>query len=94
MVLELRFGLMVQNTKATGKTIKPMEEEYFGMFTETNMKANGKETRHMGLENTLIVMGLLMKETGEMIYNMVKVLSSGMTIQSIRDSTKKGKSTE
>jgi len=94
MVLELRFGLMVQNTKATGKTIKPMEEEYFGMFTETNTKANGKETRHMGLENILIAMVLLMKETGEMIYNMVKVLSSGMTIQSIRDNTKKAKSTE
>lgn len=94
MDLALRFGLMVQSMKAIGRTTKLMEEEYFGMFTETNTKENGRETRHMVLENTLIVMELLMKETGVMISNMVKVLSSGTTTQSIKGSTKKEKSTE
>jgi hypothetical protein len=94
MASALRFGLMVQNMKATGKTTKLTEEEYFGMFTETNTKANGRETRHMALENTLIATELLMKETGVTICNTVKVLSSGTTTQSTKVSTKKAKSTE
>ena len=94
MVSALRYGLMVQNMKATGKTTKPMEGAYSGMFTETNTKANGREIRRTALGNTLIATGLLMKETGVMTCNMDKVLSSGTTTQSIRDSTKKEKSTE
>ena len=73
MVMVLKYGLTVLSMKVIGKIIKHMEEVYFGMFTVINTKVNGKETKHMVLENILTVMELLMKETGVMIFSMVKV---------------------
>lgn len=46
-------GQTALNMKDSGKIIKLMDKELSGMFMETNMKANGKETKHTELENTL-----------------------------------------
>ncbi len=66
-----KYGQMEQNMRATGKIIKLMDKEYFGMFMEISTKGNGKETKLMALVNIHIVMEQLMKVTGGMIYSMV-----------------------
>ena len=42
MVMAHRFGQMELSMKAIGKTIKLMVREFSGMFTEINMRENGK----------------------------------------------------
>jgi hypothetical protein len=41
MALVFKFGLMAPNTKANGKTIRPMDKENFAILMETSMKVNG-----------------------------------------------------
>ena len=78
--LVFRYGLMVQNTRVTGRITKLMDKEPSGMCMVTNTMENGREIKLMVLENTLIATVQLMKVIGRMIFNMEKVQSFGMII--------------
>lgn len=73
MGMVYKHGQMVQNTKAIGKIIKHMDTVCFGMLMAINMRVGGNETCPTVLVSIFIVMVLLMKVNGKMIYNMVKV---------------------
>ena len=47
MVMEYKFGLMVQNMKVNGKIMLPMEKVNFGMLMVTSMMGNGKMIKLM-----------------------------------------------
>jgi len=51
---ELKDMVMVSNMKDSGRTIKPVVKESFGMLTEMFLKANGKMTRLTVMEYMFI----------------------------------------
>ena len=82
-----RSGLMVQGMKDIGRTTKLTVKELFGMFRKINTKVSGKEIRLMVKVNTRIATEPHMKDSGEMIFNMVKVLSFGMITHATKVNT-------
>ena len=50
MVLVCRYGKTVPSTKASGRIIKRMEKEHFGMRTATITKVNSKMINQMVTE--------------------------------------------
>jgi len=89
---ELRYGLMVPDTKECGRTTKLMDRVLSGMYTEINMKESGNVIRPTVTENIPIAMELLMKVTGRTIFSMAKVLNSGTITPNMKDSIKEVKS--
>jgi len=89
---ELRYGLMVPNTKACGKITKLMDRVLSGMYMEISMKESGSVIRPTVTENIPIAMELLMKVIGRTIFNMAKVLNSGMITPNMKANTKEVKS--
>lgn len=75
--------------KETGKIIRLMDKVSSGMCMVTNMRVNGKEIKHMVLENILIVTAQLTKVIGEMTCNMAMVLNFGTTTLNIKVITKR-----
>ena len=67
-----KFGQMEQSTKAFGRITKLTEKEPFGMFMATSMKVFGREIEHTVAENTPTVMEQPTRESGSMIYSMVR----------------------
>ena len=89
---ELRYGLMVPNTMACGKITKLMDRVLSGMYMEISMKESGSVIRPTVTENIPIAMELLMKVIGRTIFNMAKVLNSGMITLNMKVNTKEVKS--
>ncbi len=58
------------------------------------MMENGLMIKLMAMENTLMVTEQHTKETGSMIYNMVKEQNSGMMALDTKDNIKEDKDTE
>jgi hypothetical protein len=54
MVMEYKSGLMVQDTKESGKTIKLTAKESFGTLMAMFSTENGKMTRQMAMESILM----------------------------------------
>ncbi len=88
MVLAFKSGLMAPNTKANGKTIRPMDKENFAILMETSTKVNGSMTDHvakahtyMQMEPNLLVSGRTTSKTG-------LGLSHGSTVKFTKASTK------
>ena len=73
--------------KVIGRITKLMARELFGMCRKISMKVSGKEIKLMVKENTLTAMEPHTKDSGETIYNMVKVLSSGTIIHVMKVNT-------
>jgi len=69
MDMVFRFGLMVLNIKASGKTIKLMDRENSGILTMIFFKVNFLKIEQMGLVFTFILMAQNMREIGRMIYS-------------------------
>ena len=89
MVLEFRYGQMVQSTKVNGKTIKPMAKVNFGMQMEMFMKETGKMIRQMASESTFMLMGLAMRVNGKMIYKMAGEWKAGQMEANTKVDTRK-----
>lgn len=77
----------------TGKITRLMDKELSGTFMEISMKANGRETKHMATESTLIVTEPLMKECGGMTFSMGRGSNSGTIILSMRANIRKERNT-
>ena len=54
MDMVFKSGLMAQNMKVTGSLTKHMDTAHFFKFMVMSIRANGKITWSMGLENTII----------------------------------------
>ena len=72
-VQAFKFGQMEPSMRVSGKKIRPVVRVSSSTLTVTNMKENGKQTNHMGMEFSWVaLMDLGMKDTGKMIIKMVK----------------------
>jgi hypothetical protein len=94
MVKANKFGLTDHSTKATGKTIKPTEEEDLFMQMEMCMKANGKKTKLMVLEDICILTVLTTKECGKKISNTEREKRPGLMAPAMKASTLTERKTE
>ena len=92
--MELKYGPMALNMKASGRTIRLMVTVHSGMFMETNMKAIGREIRLMAKESTPIPTVPRMTVCGETICNMDTVSSTGMTPVSTKENITRVRSME
>lgn len=61
---EFKYGLMVQDMRAIGSKIKPMEEEDSSMLMEMCMRVTGKMINHRDMACIYTQMGLNTKENG------------------------------
>lgn len=84
-----KYGLIMQNTKASGDKIKLTEEENFGMPMEIFMKGSGKTTKQTDMESTFMSMVHSMKAIGKMIFKMVKEWNLGRMEANMMVVTKK-----
>jgi hypothetical protein len=64
MAMEFKFGQTVQSMKGTGKIIKLMEKENFGMLMEMFLMVNGKKTKQMEKALMSMLMELVIKVNG------------------------------
>ena len=62
--MESKFGQMVQNMKESGRTIKLMEKEHFGMQMVIFMKVNGLTIKHKEKACTHILTELNIRDNG------------------------------
>lgn len=79
-----KFGLMVQDTMASGEMEWPMVTEDLSMLKEMCMKVNGLKIKRMVLEFTLITTEVDTKDNGTRISNMVMVWNNGQMVQNMR----------
>ena len=89
MAMEFKFGQMERSMKDTGKIIRHMVKESFGMLMEMYLMEDGKMIKLMDLEYIHTLTALNMKVTGRMIYNMEKVLRLGQMVLSMMVHIKK-----
>jgi hypothetical protein len=89
MAMGFRYGLMELNMKDSGKTIKHMEKESFGMRTGMFSMVSGKRIRLMAMAFTLMLMAQSTKVIGSRIYSMGKESSSGLMAPSMTACTTK-----
>ena len=87
MALVFKSGLMAPNTKANGKTIKPMDTENFAILMETSTKVNGSMTDHVAKANTYMLEPNLLA-SGKTTSKTGSVLSHGSTVKFTKASTK------
>ncbi len=73
MAQELKSGLMAQNTKGLGNTIRQTAKANFGMRTGMFTKDSGKMTKPMDMVSTSTSTALNMKVSGKMICRTAKV---------------------
>ena len=85
MVLVVKCGQMVQDTKAIGNLIKLTAKENLSMLTEIFMKASGSMTKLM--VKVLIPMPTepTIMEIGSMINNMVSEWNPGLMVLNMRE---------
>ena len=85
MVLVVKCGQMVQDTKAIGNLIKLTAKENLSMLTETFMKASGSMTKLM--VKVLIPMQTepTIMEIGSTINNMVSEWNPGLMVLNMRE---------
>ena len=85
MVLVVKCGQMVQDTKAIGNLIKLTAKENLSMLTETFMKASGSMTKLM--VKVLIPMPTepTIMEIGSTINNMVSEWNPGLMVLNMRE---------
>jgi len=86
-----KFGLMVQGTKASGKTTGLVDKENFGMLMVMFSKAAGRMTRQTGMGYIGILMEQCMKVNGWMIYSMAKEKNFGRITRNTKAATKWGR---
>ena len=72
-----RSGPMVLSMKVAGDGIKQMEKGSFGMLMVMFLMGNGKRTKLMASVLILMLMGLGMRVSGSMTYNMDKDVKYG-----------------
>jgi len=80
-------GLMVQFTKASGKTIKLADSVNFSTQMATYTKATGWKTKLTAMERINMRMVLTTKASGTMTSSMVLGKNIGLMVQSLRGST-------
>ena len=72
MVMALKLGQMVLNTKETGRKTKHAGKANFGTLMVTNIQEIGRMTKQTDLGFISILMGLDMKANGKMTCNTEK----------------------
>ena len=83
MVMEYKNGLTVQSMKEIGWRIKLKVKEHSGMPRVTYTLANSRLTKHVVLEFTHMLMEVVMKVNGLMMFNKVKVKKLGLMEQNM-----------
>ena len=85
--MDHKFGLMVQNIKVNGKTIKPMATVSSTTQTEISTKESGSMIKPMVEASTPMPMEPSTMACGKMTNSMARVLSLGLMEHSMREST-------
>ena len=94
MGTEFKFGLTERGTRANGDAIRPMVRASSGMWMVTCLTESGRTIKRTAMECTHIRMELSMKDTGRMTYKMDGAWKPGLMGPSMRDTTKRARSTE
>ena len=92
MGTESKYGLMEQNTLATGKTTERVATAYLSMLTKMNTKESGRTTKQTAEVSIVIRTELPMTDSGKMIFKTEKELKDGLMDQSTKAITAKAKS--
>lgn len=85
MVLVVKCGQMVQDTKAIGNLIKLTVKENLSMLTETFMKVSGSMTKLMVKVLILMQTEPTITEIGSTINNMVSEWNLGLMVLNMRE---------
>lgn len=86
---ECRCGQMVQSTRVNGVKTKQTAKVNSGMQMEISMRVNGKMIRRMAMELMCIKTVPSMKAIGRTTCKMVRALSHGVMVVSIRVVTRR-----
>lgn len=93
-VMELKYGLMGQDMREIGRTIRQMEKEFSITRTVMSTMENGETTKPMAKVFTLMLMELLIMGTGLMISRMALELKHGQMAQNTKEITGKARNME
>ena len=92
--MAIKSGLMDQNMRVIGKTIKQTDMVNSFMQMEISMKGNGKTIKLMELGVISMRMEQLIKESGRMTNSMERESKHGLIMLVMKDNILKEKSTD